>query len=128
MPTETQNAAYRKRYANDPEFRAKVRRQNKETFIRTYEVRIEAINEWRAKHPKKVRAIRKRHRANFKEKTGVSKSARFVPGNPCQVMAGGKLVAGEIASPAKRLDKVWSVWVQLPWGEVVLFPTKEVQL
>ena len=88
-----------------------------------------AAREYARTHRGKVKRNKRRYRARVVEAIGVNPTARYRPGDPCRVIAGGQLVWGEVATPAFRSGQSqWSAAVLLPWGEVVDFRTNDIAI
>ena len=119
----------RHRYKHAPGVAERVRAANKAYAMANTEKVEVAAREYARTHRGKVKRNNRRYRARVVDAIGVSPTARYRPGDPCQVVAGGQLVWGEVATPAFRSgQRQWSAAILLPWGEVVDFPTNDVAI
>lgn len=126
---ERSKAYWRWRYRNDPEFRDRVLGHAKASAARRADELAEYQKTWRAANPERAAAYRKQTKARFVERHGCTIGARFRPGRSAVVDTPGGPVEAALASPAYRADGGrWSVDVKLPWGEVVAFPTAQVEV
>ena len=117
----------RHRYKTVPGVRDRIRAANKAYSMANTEKVEAAAKAYAATHRGKVKRNKRRHRARVVDAIGVNPTARYRPGDPCQVVAGGQLVWAEIATPAFRSgQRRWDAAVLLPWGEVVDFRTNDI--
>ena len=119
----------RHRYETEPEYRARVKAACKSYRLDHVDVdaATAASRAYRAANIDRVRKHALAYNDRYKAENGVNPSARYRPGDPCRVEAGGRVVEGAIAGPAFRLGfGVWRVPIALPWGETVDFSTVDV--
>jgi hypothetical protein len=116
---------WKDRYASDPKFRERVKRNAKNAYLRDPDKEIERVRQFRISNPERVKAWQSKYRKQITDLTGRSHSYPYRIGTA----VGWKTLTGLICSRVKKIDGEPTVDVLLPDGSICEeMPIKALQV